>query len=359
MPFWFFNKRRQKKSLLHSNNLNSGQKIIVNGKTYVKVKLRFVDTLKFSTEKYIDGLETKIDFLENELKVVNELYSNNEIKIKQLQQLNVNLTNETRNSSHSSSRDSNSLLRIYGKVQKLEREINRKANELVMLKSHSEYLQKRNNRILKPEPIKPQPQITDSKNKIFELLKKFSLNKILAEKNLKSDIQKKEIKILKLESNIFGKEKEIIELKDVIAKKEKQISVKIADTEILKEEIKDSRLDKVIINKQENELERLKQSVIERDEQIKNLDNKIEKLQCLNRNLAENKVEVKKVIIEDASIHEIKKSGERLKAQYKKEIKKYKDTLKELKKHTNKLEAEASANADPWDRVTKIWAQSE
>ncbi len=355
MSIWPFRIRKHKQMSVHTKNIDNGQKLVVNGKTYIKVKLRFVDSLKFNTEKYIDGLETQTELLEKELTTVKELNSKSEIKLKQLQQLNVNLTKETTMLSHSSSKDNKLSIRLQGKVQKLEREIDRKANELIMLKSHSKYLQKRNTQILKFESVEPQLPKIDDKNKSLELFKKLGLNKSLTEKYLKSIIRKKDRKITKSEIVILKKEKEVINLKSIIIEKDNLLTLKTNENEILLEEKKDPELDKAIIVKQRDELKILEQIVLEREEQIKLFDKKIEKLQCLNRNLAKDKVEVKQIIIEDASLHKIKKNGEKIKAQYNKEIKEYKNILKELKKQIDL----AKSVEDPWDKVANIWAEIE
>ena len=53
----------KKEKSRHFTDLANGPKVYLNGKPYVKVKLRFVDTLDFNTAHYIDQLESFINSL--------------------------------------------------------------------------------------------------------------------------------------------------------------------------------------------------------------------------------------------------------------------------------------------------------
>jgi len=83
----------------HQSNIMSGPKMIIDGKTFVKVKLRFVDSLDFKTGQYIDNLETEIYSQKLEIEKLTSLAEENEKKINDLQNLNINLLYENRTNS--------------------------------------------------------------------------------------------------------------------------------------------------------------------------------------------------------------------------------------------------------------------
>ena len=80
----------------HYKNLVTGPKVYLDGKPYVKVKLRFVDTLDYDTSKHLDQLETEIEFQRLEIERLSLLIENFETKIETLQLLNINLQTENR-----------------------------------------------------------------------------------------------------------------------------------------------------------------------------------------------------------------------------------------------------------------------
>jgi len=80
----------------HFLNLNKGQKIYLDGKPYVKVKLRFVDTLDFDTTRYIDQLESLIESHKSEIENLTNVNEHFKQKIKDLQNLNINLMRESK-----------------------------------------------------------------------------------------------------------------------------------------------------------------------------------------------------------------------------------------------------------------------
>jgi chromosome segregation ATPase len=80
----------------HFQNVKIGPKIYLNGKPYVKVRLRFVDTLDFDISKYIDQLEHIIESQKNEIDQLIILKEKSSKIISDLQTLNINLTNESR-----------------------------------------------------------------------------------------------------------------------------------------------------------------------------------------------------------------------------------------------------------------------
>jgi len=78
----------------HFTDLAKGPKVYIDGKPYVKVKLRFIDTLDFNTTRYIEKLENIVESNKSEIENlinINEVFKQ---KINDLQNLNVNLVRE-------------------------------------------------------------------------------------------------------------------------------------------------------------------------------------------------------------------------------------------------------------------------
>ena len=84
------------KSSNHFQRLDKGQKIYIDGKSFVKVKLRFVDTFDFNTTQYIDQLEKRIESHKTEIETLTEANEHIRRKIEDLQNLNINLLRDTK-----------------------------------------------------------------------------------------------------------------------------------------------------------------------------------------------------------------------------------------------------------------------
>ena len=80
----------------HLKKIISGPKVIIDGKVFVKVKLRFVDTLDFNITRFVDRLETEIESQKLEIDRLASVLADNEKLIHDLQTLNVNLLHDNR-----------------------------------------------------------------------------------------------------------------------------------------------------------------------------------------------------------------------------------------------------------------------
>jgi chromosome segregation ATPase len=81
----------KKEESRHFTDLVNGPKVYLNGKPYVKVKFRFVDTLDFNTAHYIDQLESINEINNLKIDSLNETNESLNQKVTDLQNLNVNL----------------------------------------------------------------------------------------------------------------------------------------------------------------------------------------------------------------------------------------------------------------------------
>lgn len=131
--------RRAVNRSIHYENIKNGESLIVDGKKYVKVKLKFVDSLQYKAAKRVDTLESEAKILYRMVKDLKEKLSAAEIKIDCMQVLNINLAKGNR-----AKRDENSLnhqkliqqvkqLKIKNKEQKLQlqkmEKLNRELND--------------------------------------------------------------------------------------------------------------------------------------------------------------------------------------------------------------------------------------
>ncbi|MDD2549756.1 MAG: hypothetical protein PHD00_06640 [Bacteroidales bacterium] len=76
-------------------NIKNGNKIIINGKTYIKVKLRFVDTLDNNSTKILEQLEDEVESLTKQIEYQHKLIEKQNNKIESLELFNINLFRES------------------------------------------------------------------------------------------------------------------------------------------------------------------------------------------------------------------------------------------------------------------------
>lgn len=77
----------------HFRNLDRGEKIYIDGKSFVKVKLRFVDTLDFEATQYMEQLENLVESQRIEIENLKIIKENLDKKTGDMQILNINLFN--------------------------------------------------------------------------------------------------------------------------------------------------------------------------------------------------------------------------------------------------------------------------
>lgn len=89
-----FKRQTENQSDRHLRNIEKGEKIEIDGKEYVKVKLKFVDTMDFNLAKYVDNIESENIVLKKELQDLNEHSKKCNLKIEQLQFCTKNMIQE-------------------------------------------------------------------------------------------------------------------------------------------------------------------------------------------------------------------------------------------------------------------------
>lgn len=103
MPNLFKNIFKSRKDLYsgtgesrHLKRITPGEKIFIDGKVFVKVQLRFVDTLDFNITRFVNRLETEIESQKLEIERLTSVLADNEKLINDLQTVNVNLLHDNR-----------------------------------------------------------------------------------------------------------------------------------------------------------------------------------------------------------------------------------------------------------------------
>lgn len=142
----------------HLKRIISGPKIIIDGKVFVKVKLRFVDTLDFNVTRFVDRLETEIESQKLEIERQASLLADNEKLINDLQTLNVNLLHDNRTKP----------LRLNERISTLAAENIKRSMKVADLMDECSKLKEKIN-LLNAQTIKSQNTITEKDNTIKSL----------------------------------------------------------------------------------------------------------------------------------------------------------------------------------------------
>ena len=80
----------------HFQNLKNGKRIEINGREYIKVKLRFVDSLDTDSTKILLNLESEVESLRNELEKITKQYESISSRFQSMERLNVFLLAENK-----------------------------------------------------------------------------------------------------------------------------------------------------------------------------------------------------------------------------------------------------------------------
>lgn len=69
----------------HYRNVEKGERIIIDGKEFIKVQLKFVDTMDFNLSKHVNNIESENELLKQNLLELKEISEKNDIIINKLQ----------------------------------------------------------------------------------------------------------------------------------------------------------------------------------------------------------------------------------------------------------------------------------
>ena len=236
-----FKSKKEMHSDRHLRNIEKGEKIVIDGKEFVKVKLKFVDTMDFNLAKHVDNLETENFLLKSELQNLQRQSDKSNQIIEQLQICTKNLIQENSQ-----------------KKDQLQKIINQQDEEISIL----------------TKQIDEQNQKIETHKKIINgHVKK---NKELSAENISNKktefILKDKLKLLeKKVSRLTNRNEKNQNKLEVLNKKEKRLekSHKTSDKELLNNQ----NLNKVLTDKlfvQKNEIEYLKEELRRHKQQTAN-----------------------------------------------------------------------------------------
>ena len=225
----------------HLRNIEEGEKIVVDGKEFVKVKLKFVDTMDFNLAKHVDNLESENFLLKRELQDLKIKSDKSNQIIEQLQICTKNLIQENS--------------RIKDQLQNL---INQQDEEISILTKQIEEQNKK---------IETHKRIIDGHIKKNKELSTENINYQKTVFILKDKLKLLEKKVSRLTNRNEKNQNKL----EVLNKKEKRLekSQKTNDKELLNNQ----NLNKVLTDKlfvQKNEIEYLKEELRRHKQQTAN-----------------------------------------------------------------------------------------
>jgi len=142
----------------HLKRIISGPKIFIDGKVFVKVQLRFVDTLDFKITRFVDRLETEIESQKLEIERQASVLADNEKLINDLQTINVNLLHDNRTKPS----------RLNERISTLTAENKEKSMKIEDLLDECSKLKEKVN-LLNVQSVKSQNLITEKEKKLKSL----------------------------------------------------------------------------------------------------------------------------------------------------------------------------------------------
>ncbi|RKE02055.1 hypothetical protein [Marinifilum flexuosum] len=246
-PFLFL--KRDKKSV-HYKNLKDGDKIEIDGKEYVKVRLQLVDSLDMDSAKSIDNLETENSLLTEQNKELIANFEELNIKASLLEQLNHNLINHSQPNFSRIKTLENKVSEQKKRIDKLQLLSKRhKENILRLSIKHTDLKVKLDKEKRKVKELKEYNLQNEANQKLISKLESLNNKVILLEqlnKNLVSTDNKEACRLNKRDATITKCNKEINRLNKLtenykfIEKENESLKIKLAKekykvTELLKQ----------------------------------------------------------------------------------------------------------------------------
>ena len=195
----------------HFQNLKNGKRIEINGREYIKVKLRFVDSLDTDSTKILLNLESEVESLRNELEKITKQYESISSRFQSMERLNVFLLAENKDEK-------------------------RKAEEK-FLKSKENYEKKLNAQKEKIDEYKE--KVKELNAEILEIHRKNKETRI-ASQNHQNKISQLELDANKYKENIITLKKNVTINQELLKQKDQYI--KILTDRLIEKELTISKL---------------------------------------------------------------------------------------------------------------------
>jgi len=206
---------------IHLEKLNTKNFIEIDGKKYLRINLRFVDTLDSDSTRFLFQLEEEIESLRAENLKTISLNSLLEKKIREVERLNINLHFENRSQT--------------AKLKKEKKVSQEKLNEYKTLTNSAQERLEEKEEIIKDRDIKLQEYQTKFKQKEKEI--EFLRNSLSRRKETEDKTEGGKRQVLKKMSELKKEYKNKIALKDNIIK-EKELFIKTLSDKLLDNEKK-------------------------------------------------------------------------------------------------------------------------
>ena len=227
-----FKYQTENKSGRHLRNIEKGEKIKIDGKEFVKVELKFVDTMDFNLAKHVDNLESENILLKRELHELKEQSDKCNLKIEQLQICTKNVIQENTRLKEQNKKEQNQKDVI---IEELTNQLNDQNKTIETHKKIINVQEKKNN----------EPKV---ENKSYQK----------TEKILKDKIILLEKKIKKLTIDIEKDQDTLNSLNKITKRLEK--SHKTTENELKNNQILNKTLTEKLFN-QKNEIDYLKEKL--------------------------------------------------------------------------------------------------
>lgn len=215
----------------HFNNLENNEVIEVDGKQYVKVKLRFVDSMDSNSTQLVLQLEEEIESLQENLEKISNINLKLEKKLQDLQTLNINLMRENKIEALSHEKKIQSIQENLVKAQEImDAEIlKRKEKNIEIQNLYIEFKQKGQEKYLQIQKLQNELQTMEKDRKIQKQNHQEKLNRLEKEiYSLKKIVNEHKDQANKTEGSRTGLLKKIAESKKEMESKNNLILEKDA-----------------------------------------------------------------------------------------------------------------------------------
>ena len=215
----------------HFENLEDNEVIEVDGKQYVKVKLRFVDSMDSNSTQLVIQLEDEIESLQENLEKISNINVKLEKKLQDLQTLNINLMSENRIEALKHEKMIHKFQEDLIQAQEIrDAEIlKRKEKNIEIQNLHIEFKQKGQEKYLQIQKLQNELQTMEKERKIQKQHHQEKLNRLEKEiYSLKKIVKEHKDQANKTEGSRTGLLKKIAESKKEMESKNNLILEKEA-----------------------------------------------------------------------------------------------------------------------------------
>lgn len=215
----------------HFKNLENNEIIEVDGKQYIKVKLRFVDSMDSNSTQLVLQLEDEIESLQENLEKISNINLKLEKKLQDLQTLNINLMRENRIEALNHEKKIQKFQEDLIKAQEImQAEVQKRKEKNIEIQNlHIEFKEKGQEKYLQIQKLQNELQAMEKERKIQKQNHQEKLNRLEREiYSLKKIVNEHRDQANKTEGSRTGLLKKIAESKKEMESKNNLILEKDA-----------------------------------------------------------------------------------------------------------------------------------